>query len=147
MRAFWRKEKTDRALNYLGLMRRAGRLELGETGTCAAARAGRARIVLLASDASENAGKRAAASLTGRRALLVRLPYTKAELSEYLGKSGCSMAACTDFGLSAAFLKAMAEQYGDEYGELAAEMTRRAEKAERRRAAGPKCKPGREHHE
>ncbi len=128
-------------------MRRAGRLELGETGTCAAARAGRARIVLLASDASENAGKRAAASLTGRRALLVPLPYTKAELSEFLGKSGCSMAACTDFGLSAAFLQALAEQYGDEYGKTAAEMTRRAEKAERRRAAGPKCKPGREHHE
>lgn len=147
MRAFWRKEKTDRALNYLGLMRRAGRLELGESGTGAAVRAGSARIVVLAADASENAEKRAAGYLAGRRALLVRLPYTKAELSEYLGKSGCSMAACTDFGLSAAFLKAMAEQYGDEYGELAAEMTRRAEKAERRRAAGPKCKPGREHHE
>lgn len=122
-------------------------MELGESGTCAAAKAGRARIVLLASDASENARKRAAASLSGRRALLVPLPYTKAELSEFLGKSGCSMAACTDFGLSSAFLKALAEQFGDEYGEAAAEMTRRTEKAERRRAAGPKCKPGREHHE
>lgn len=128
-------------------MRRAGRLELGETATGAAVRAGAARVVVLASDASENAKKRAEGYLAGRRALLVPLPYTKEELSEHLGKSGCSMAACTDFGLSAALLRALAERCGGEYEELAEEMTKRADKAMRRRAAGPKCKPGREHHE
>lgn len=128
-------------------MRRAGRLELGETATGAAVRAGHARIVVLASDASDNAKKRAAGYLSGRRALLVPLPYTKAELSELLGKGGCSMAACTDLGLASAFLKALSEQHGGEYEAMAAEMSRRAQKAERRRAVGPKCKPGREHHE
>ena len=50
------------------------------------------------------------------------------------------MAACTDFGLSAAFLQALAEQYGDEYGKTAAERTmpglilRRAADARRRNA-------------
>ena len=122
-------------------------MELGETGTGSAVKAGRARVVVLAADASENGKKRAAGYLAGRRALLVPLPYTKAELEELFGKSGCSMAACTDFGLSAAFLKALAGQYGEAYAELAEEMTRRAEKAERRKAAGPKCKPGREYHE
>ena len=34
-----------------------------------------------------------------------------------------------------------------EYGPLSLEMERRADKAARRRAAGPKRKPGREHHE
>ena len=57
------------------------------------------------------------------------------------------MAACTDFGLASAFLKALSEQHGGEYEAMAAEMSRRAQKAERRRAMGPKCKPGREHHE
>ena len=52
-------------------------MELGESGTGAAVRAGSARIVVLAADASENAEKRAAGYLAGRRALLVRLPYTK----------------------------------------------------------------------
>ena len=61
-------------------------------------------MVVLAADASENARARAEGFLNGRRALLVPLPYTKSELSAMLGKSGCSMAACTDFGLSAAFL-------------------------------------------
>ena len=147
MRAFWRKKTTDRVLNYLGLMRRAGKIEIGETGTGAAVRAGRARLLLLAADASENARKRAEGYLYGRRALLVLLPYAKAELEAQLGKSGCSMAACTDFGLSAAFLEALAEKAPEEYGPLSLEMERRADKAARRRAAGPKRKPGREHHE
>lgn len=128
-------------------MRKAGKIELGETSTGAAVRAGRARLVLLAADASENAQKRAEGYLYGRRMLLVPLPYGKAELSELLGKSGCSMAACTDFGLSSAFLRALAEDAPDKYGQLAEEMERRADKAARRRAAGPKRKPGREHHE
>ena len=145
--AFWRRRKTDRALNYLGLMRRAGKIELGETATGSAVHAGRARLVILASDASENARKRAEGYLYGRRTLLVPLPYTKAELSECLGKSGCSRAACTDFGLSSAFLTALSAAAPDEYGQLAEEMERRADKAARRKAAGPKRKPGREHHE
>ena len=128
-------------------MRRAGKIEIGETGTGAAVRAGRARLLLLAADASENARKRAEGYLYGRRALLVLLPYAKAELEAQLGKSGCSMAACTDFGLSSAFLAALAEAAPDEYGQLAEEMERRADKAARRKAAGPKRKPGREHHE
>ena len=128
-------------------MRRAGKIEIGETGTGAAVRAGRARLLLLAADASENARKRAEGYLYGRRALLVPLPYAKAELVAQRGKSGCSMAACTDFGLSAAFLEALAEKAPEEYGPLSLEMERRADKAARRRAAGPKRKPGREHHE
>ena len=41
----------------------------------------------------------------------------------------------------------LAEAAPDEYGQLAEEMERRADKAARRKAAGPKRKPGREHHE
>ena len=125
-------------------MRRAGRLEIGETASGAAIKDGRARIVCLASDAAPNAVKRVNGWLIGRRALLVELPYTKEQLSAALGKSGCSMAACTDFGLSDAFLKALAETDPQTYGTLAAEMTRRSDKAAYRKARGPKRKPGRE---
>lgn len=134
----------DRALGYLGLMRRSGRIEIGETATGAAIKAGHARIVIVAADASENAKKRVDNFLEGRRALRVTLPYTKEQLSAALGKSGCSMAACTDFGLSSAFLKALAESDPQTYGSAAAEMTRRSDKAAYRKAKGPKRKPGRE---
>ena len=128
-------------------MRRAGCLELGETATGAAVRSGRARIVCVAADASPNALKRVRGWLQGRRALYVELPYTKERLSEALGKSGCSMAACTDFGLAAAFLRALAETEPEKYGALAAEMAQRSEKAAYRKARGPKRKPGREPNE
>ena len=127
-------------------MRRAGRLEIGEENTGAAVRRGSAKAVFLASDASENARKRAEGFLAGRRALLVTLPYSKEQLSERLGKSGCSMAACTDFGLAAAFLSALAEgEDGDRFSEPAQEMRRRADRAARRRDV--KRKSGSEHHE
>ena len=98
----------------------------------------------VASDASENAVRRAKGYLNGRRALYVELPYTKEQLSDALGKSGCSMAACTDFGLSSAFLKALAEKQPEKYGALSEEMERRSDKAAYRKARGPKRKPGRE---
>lgn len=135
---------TDRALGYLGLMRRAGKLEVGETATGEAVKAGKARIVCVACDASDNAVRRAQGYLNGRRALYVPLPYTKDELSHALGKSGCSMAACTDFGLASALLKALAETAPEKYGALSEEMTRRSDKAAYRKARGPKRKSGRE---
>lgn len=108
-----------------------------------AVKAGHVRVLCVASDASDNARKRARGWLEGRRALYVELPYTKEELSSALGKSGCSMAACTDFGLASAFLKALAEK-DEAYAELSAEMARRSAKAAYRKARGPKRKPGRE---
>ncbi len=125
-------------------MRRAGCLEIGETATGAAVKGGRARIVCVASDASENAVKRARGFLEGRRAIYVELPYTKEQLSAALGKSGCSMAACTDFGLSGAFMKALAEMWPEKYAAQSEEMSRRSAKAAYRKAKGPKRKSGRE---
>lgn len=128
-------------------MRRAGRIEIGETAVGAAVKDGKARCVCVAVDASENAVKRVRGWLAGRRALYVELPYTKAELEHALGKSGCSMAACTDFGLTSAFLTALAERDAEKYAALAAEMSRRSEKAAYRKAHGQKRKPGREPNE
>ena len=44
----WRCSATDKAANYLGLMRKAGRIALGEHDAGAAARAGKACLLLLA---------------------------------------------------------------------------------------------------
>ena len=46
----WRCSDTDKAANYLGLMRKAGRIALGEYDAGAAARAGQACLLLLAQD-------------------------------------------------------------------------------------------------
>ena len=49
----------EKALNLLGLMRRANALSIGEEDTGSAVREHAAKLVLLASDASPNAKKRA----------------------------------------------------------------------------------------
>ncbi len=95
----------EKALNLLGLMRKANAVQIGETDTGAAARAQTARLVVLASDASSNAQSRAKGFVHGRDIPLITLPFTKQEISESVGKSGCSMAAICDLGFADAFLK------------------------------------------
>ena len=70
----WRCSATDKAANYLGLMRKAGRIALGEHDAGAAARAGKACLLLLAQDASDNARKRAEGFAHAAQAPLLRLP-------------------------------------------------------------------------
>ena len=60
---------------------------------------GKACLLLLAQDASDNARKRAEGFAYTAQAPLLRLPYTKQALSERLGKTGCAIAAVTDPGL------------------------------------------------
>ena len=74
-------------------MRKAGRIALGEHDAGAAARAGKACLLLLAQDASDNARKRAEGFAHAAQAPLLRLPYTKQALSDRLGKTGCAIAA------------------------------------------------------
>ena len=113
----WRCSATDKAANYLGLMRKAGRIALGEHDAGAAARAGKACLLLLAQDASDNARKRAEGFA---HAPLLRLPYTKQALSDRLGKTGCAIAAVTDPGLAKAFVSALAQADPEQYSNTAA---------------------------
>ena len=128
-------------------MRKDGLIEVGETAALTAVREGRARLVLLASDASPNIARRAESSLQGHRALLVHVPYEKLELSDVLGTGSCGVAAVTDMGLSSAFMDALGEKDPEKYGEQAQEMKRRSEKAAKRKAMGPNRKAGRNDNE
>ena len=106
----WRCSATDKAANYLGLMRKAGRIALGEHDAGAAARAGKACLLLLAQDASDNARKRAEGFAHAAQAPLLRLPYTKQALSDRL----------TDPGLAKAFVSALAQADPEQYSNTAA---------------------------
>lgn len=103
----------DRALNYLGIMRKAGACAVGETDCGAACRAGKAKLLLLASDASDNAHSRAKGFVYGRHIPMVVLPYSKMELAGRLGRGAVSMMAVQDLGLAVALMKALAQQGHD----------------------------------
>lgn len=124
---------SEKILSLLGLMRKAGAIEIGETNAGSAVHAGKAKLLLVASDASDNAKKRTEIYTAGRSALVVPLPFTKSEISASVGYAGCSMAAVTDIGFANALMKSLAEQWPDEYGAAAAETEKRFLKAESRK--------------
>ena len=122
----------SRALNYIGLAKKAGAVEIGETDAGAAIRAGKGRVLALAADASDNAKHRAENFIHGTQTPLITLPFTKEELSRITGVSGCSMAAFTDIGLASAFLSALAEDEPS-FGETAALLAQKNSKAQQRK--------------
>ena len=124
---------SEKLLNLLGLMRKAGAIEIGEMNAGAACRGGKGKVLLLASDASDNARRRAESFVNGRRTLLLEVPFTKEQISEKVGVGGCSMAALTDLGFANAFLRGLAEAEPERYGEAAENMEKRLGKAVKRR--------------
>ena len=103
-RCFW---PVDKCLNYLALARKAGKAELGEEPVGAAARAGKAYLVIVASDASDHSWRRAQSYVTGTDQKCIRLKYTKDELGQTIGRTSLAMAALTDVSLALAFVKAL----------------------------------------
>ena len=124
---------SERLLNMLGLMRKAGAIDIGETNTGGACRGGKAKLLLLASDASPNAQSRAAGFTRGRNVCTATLPFTKEEISAHVGVNGCSMAAITDIGFANAFAAALSQEYPGKDDELASAVGQRFSKAERRK--------------
>ena len=123
----------EKTLNLLGLMRKANAIAVGETNTGGAVRAGKAKLLLLASDASDNARSRARGFTHGRDVVTVTLPFTKDEIAAHVGVSSCAMAAITDIVFANAFMKSLAAAVPEGYDESTAEIQRRFEKADRRK--------------
>ncbi len=97
----------DRALNYMALARKAGRIELGEEPVGAVSREKKARLIVVASDATEHTWRRAKSFVAGTEQICIRVPFTKDELGMAIGRSELALAAFTDPALALAFLKAL----------------------------------------
>ena len=95
-------------LRLLGLAKKAGRLEIGEEPVGAAARARKARLILLAADAAPNTCRAAHFGQAGQ-VLQLKLPATKEELGLALGRSSCAMLALTDKGFAASLAGKLAQ--------------------------------------
>ena len=97
----------DKALNYLGLARKAGLAELGEEPVGGAARALHARLVIVACDASDHTWRRALSFVAGTGQQALRVPFTKDQLGFAIGRQELAIAAFTDAALAASFVKAL----------------------------------------
>ena len=95
----------DKALSFLGLCRRAGKLLIGEDGVSGAARSGQAVLLMVASDTADNTRKKAGNLSRWYGIPLIALPWDKDTLGELLDKRVCAILALTDKGLAAALQK------------------------------------------
>ena len=100
----------DRALNYMALARKAGRIELGEEPVGGAARAGKACLVVVAMDAGDHTWRRAKSFVAGTNQVAVKIPFTKDDIGMAIGRTSLAIAAFTDPAMALAFLKALPQQ-------------------------------------
>ena len=99
----------NKALNYLSLARKGGMAELGEEPVGAAARAGKAYVILVASDASDHTWRRAKSFAAGTEQQCVRLDCTKDEMGFAIGRTSLAIAAITDVSLALALVKSLSK--------------------------------------
>ena len=121
----------DKALNYMALARKAGRIELGEEPVGAAARAQKARLVIVASDASDHSWRRARSFVSNTEQLCIRVAFTKDQLGQAIGRTDLAMAAFTDPAMALAFLKALPNP--EKYAEAMASLDKRSQRIAQRR--------------
>ena len=97
----------SKALNYLSLARKAGKAELGEEPVGAAARAGKAYLIVVAQDASDHTWRRAKSFAAGTEQQVLRVKATKDELGRSIGRESLAIAAITDAALALALVKTL----------------------------------------
>ena len=126
----------DKALNYLALARKAGLAELGEEPVGAAARAGKAHLIVVASDASDHSWRRAKSFAAGTSQQCLRLSYTKDELGQAIGRDALAMAAITDAALALALVRSLEqpEKYGSETAVLEEKVRREKQRRSEQKA-------------
>ena len=129
------------AITFLGLMEKAGRLEVGEETCASVVRAGKSKLLLTASDASDGLVSKARRLSTGYNVPIISLPFTKVELGNALGRRMAGIIVSTDAGMSAAFASKLETEFPgtctEQLGELqkqAQRMAQRRKEAERHRS-------------
>ena len=120
----------DKALNYLALARKAGLAELGEEPVGGAARAGKAYVIVVASDASDHTWRRAKSFAAGTAQQCVRLPYSKEEMGFVIGRESLAIAAITDAAMALALVKALPEP--EKNAEAVAVLSEKVQKMKKR---------------
>ena len=100
----------DKALNYMALARKAGRIELGEEPVGGAARGGKAYLIAVAMDAGDHTWRRAKSFVAGTKQVAVKIPFSKDDMGMAIGRTSLAIAAFTDPAMALAFLKTLPQQ-------------------------------------
>ena len=121
----------SRALNYLALSKKARLVELGEEPVGAVTRAVKARLVIVANDASDHTWRRAKSFVAGTEQQCIRVPFSKEELGFVVGRTSLAIAAFTDAALALAFVKALPNP--EKFKDVAEQLDIKAKKLRQRK--------------
>ena len=125
-------------ITFLGLALKAGKLEIGEESCGIAARAKKAKLILTASDASQNSLTRARNFSEAAKAPHIVLPFTKDELGAVVGRGTPGMIAVTDIGMASAFADKLSAEVPGKYDYTAAELKIASDRAMARKKEAKK---------
>lgn len=117
----------------LGLCRKAGKAQVGEECAALAAKAHKARLILLSADAGESLLRLARRLEETGNCPVLSVPLTKAELGGAVGRASCAILAITDVGLANAAVKKLAADDPEGVAGIAQRLEYKAEKTLRRR--------------
>lgn len=120
----------NKALQLVSLARKGRKIEMGEEPVNAATRAIKARLVIVASDASDHALRRVKGFVAGTKQPYLIVPFDKDTLGGAMGTSSCAMAAFTDVRLALAFVKALGED--EKHTELLEDLEQRSKRVKQR---------------
>ena len=116
----------------LGIAKKAGLLEIGDDSVGRAARSGKAKVILSASDASEVSKRRARGYAETHGAVHLILPSTKEELGIIVGRGSPGMLTILDAGIAAKYVSMLAASNPDQYSEAAGRLAQKAERVRQR---------------
>ncbi len=125
------EQANDRAIGYLGLARKAGKLQTGEESVGALLAEKRARLTVLAEDAGEAVCRKIRGLAAGTRQNVLKIPYDKLTLGAALGRPSVSAAAFSDVSMALAFVRALPE--GTAGPELLEDLERRVARVKAKR--------------
>ena len=132
----------DKALSYVALARKAGRIELGEEPVGKAAQIGKAYLILVAKDAADHSWRRAQSFVSGTDQQCIRTGYTKDELGQAIGREALALAAFTDPSMALAFVRSLEQDHGEVIAALenAVKRARPAKPGKRKNRSRPEAK-------
>lgn len=116
----------DKTMSYLAIARKGGRAELGEEPVGDAARALHAHLVIVAFDASDHTWRRAKSYVAGTNQQCLRVPNTKDEMGQAVGRTELAIAAITDAALALALVQSLPD--ADRHQSAAAVLQEKADK-------------------
>lgn len=119
-------------LRYLAMARKANLAELGEEPVGAAARAGKAYLIIVAADASDHTWRRAKSFAAGTEQQCIRVDAGKDELGMLVGRTSLAIAAITEPSMALALVRALEQP--QRYSAELAVLEEKAERARKRQA-------------